>query len=90
MFSYFRTSFPVFHEPRTGARATKLAMKPEIKEIVNGTELVHFRPQPGTLLIFPGYLEHEFIVDHGREPFRFIHFNIQAISNSILSNEGGV
>jgi|TARA_R110000803_G_scaffold138336_1_gene205177 uncharacterized protein (TIGR02466 family) len=81
-----KTSFPVFHEPRTGARATKLAMKPEIKKIVNGTELVHFRPQPGTLLIFPGYLEHEFIVDHGREPFRFIHFNIQAVPKDMVKD----
>jgi hypothetical protein len=61
-------------------------MKPEIKKIVNGTELVHFRPQPGTLLIFPGYLEHEFIVDHGREPFRFIHFNIQAVPKDMVKD----
>ena len=74
-----KTSMPVFHEPRTGARATKLKMKPEVKEIVNGTELVHFKAQPGTLIIFPGYLEHEFSVDHGKEPFRFIHWNLQAI-----------
>jgi|TARA_R110000796_G_scaffold122187_1_gene236535 uncharacterized protein (TIGR02466 family) len=74
-----KTSMPVFHEPRTGARATKLKMKPKIKGIVNGTELVHFKPQPGTLIIFPGYLEHEFSVDHGKEPFRFIHWNLQAI-----------
>jgi uncharacterized protein (TIGR02466 family) len=74
-----KTSFPIFHEPRTGARCTKLKMKPELKGIANGTELVHFRPQPGTLLIFPGYLEHEYAVDHGLEPFRFIHWNITAI-----------
>ena len=74
-----KTSMPIFHEPRTGARATKLNIKPTIKEIVNGTELVHFKPQPGTLLIFPGYLEHEFSVDFGIEPFRFIHWNLQAI-----------
>jgi hypothetical protein len=24
-------------------------------------------------------MEHEFTVDHGKEPFRFIHFNIQAV-----------
>tara|TARA_R110002051_G_scaffold72906_1_gene131818 strand:- start:453 stop:1085 length:633 start_codon:yes stop_codon:yes gene_type:complete len=81
-----KTSMPVFHEPRTGARATKLKMKPEIKDIVNGTELVHFRPQPGTLLIFPGYLEHEFSVDHGKEPFRFIHWNIQAIPKEMAKD----
>ena len=34
------------------------------------------RPKPGTLIIFPGYLEHEYAVDAGKEPFRFIHWNI--------------
>ena len=74
-----KTSYPIFHEPRTGARATKLKMKPNLKDILNGNDLVHFKPQPGNLLIFPGYLEHEFAVDHGKAPFRFIHWNIQAI-----------
>ena len=81
-----KTSYPVFHEPRTGARATKLKMKPKIKDIVNGTELVHFKPKPGTLLIFPGYLEHEFSVDHGNEPFRFIHWNIQAVPKEMAKD----
>jgi len=80
------TSFPIFHEPRTGARTTKLKMKPEIKGIVDGTELVHFRPQPGTLIIFPGYLEHEFSIDHGLEPFRFIHWNIQAVPKEMAKD----
>ena len=53
-------------------------MKPK-QVILAGTDLVHFKPTPGTLIIFPGYLEHEFSVDHGLEPFRFIHWNIQAI-----------
>jgi len=81
-----KTSFPIFHEPRTGARATKLKLKPEIKNIVNGTELVHFKPQPGTLLIFPGYLEHEFAIDFGIEPFRFIHWNIQAVPKEMTKD----
>ena len=81
-----KTSYPVFHEPRTGARATKLKLKPEIKKIVNGTELIHYKPQPGTLLIFPGYLEHEFVVDHGIEPFRFIHWNIQAVPKGMAKD----
>ena len=81
-----KTSYPIFHEPRTGARATKLKIKPQIKEIVNGTELVHYKPQPGTLLIFPGYLEHEFAVDFGIEPFRFIHWNIQALPKEMVKN----
>jgi uncharacterized protein (TIGR02466 family) len=76
------TSYPIFHEPRIGARCTKLKLKnPE--EITCGTERIHIKVKPGTLIFFPGYMEHEFSVDHGKEPFRFIHFNIQAIPKEI-------
>jgi hypothetical protein len=61
-------------------------MKPNLKDILNGNDLVHFRPQPGTLLIFPGYLEHEFAVDHGKAPFRFIHWNITAIPKEMAKD----
>ena len=81
-----KTSMPVFHEPRTGARSTKLKMKTNIKEIFNGNELIHFKPQPGTLIIFPGYLEHEFSMDFGIEPFRFIHWNIQAVPKEMAKD----
>jgi uncharacterized protein (TIGR02466 family) len=81
-----KTSMPVFHEPRTGARATKLKTKPS-NEIFHGTELVHFKPEPGMLVIFPGYLEHEFSVDFGLEPFRFIHWNIQAVPKEMAKND---
>jgi len=80
-----KTSFPIFHEPRTGARSTKLKLKPS-KGIFHGTELVHFKPKPGTLIIFPGYLEHEYAVDHGVEPFRFIHWNIQAVPKEMAKD----
>ena len=72
------TSLPIFHEPRTGARCTKLKLK-EPNKITHGTEIVHFKVKPGVLLFFPGYMEHEFIVDYNKEPFRFINFNIQAV-----------
>jgi hypothetical protein len=49
------------------------------KGIYSGTELVNFIAKPGLLMFFPGYLEHEFSVDHGKSPFRFIHFNVTAI-----------
>ena len=81
-----KTSMPIFHEPRTGARSTKLKMKTNLKEILNGNELVHYKPIPGTLIIFPGYLEHEFSVDFGIEPFRFIHWNIQAVPKEIVKD----
>ena len=80
-----KTSYPIFHEPRTGARTTKLKMKSN-SEISNGTELVHFKPKPGTLVFFPGYLEHEFSVDFGIEPFRFIHWNIQAVPKEMAKD----
>ena len=81
-----KTSYPIFHEPRTGARTTKLKMKTSEKEIFNGNDLVHFKPQPGTLIIFPGYLEHEFGLDFGIEPFRFIHWNIQAVPKELAKD----
>ena len=80
-----KTSYPVFHEPRTGARATKLKMKPG-NGVFHGTELVHFKPKPGTLIIFPGYMEHEYAVDFGVEPFRFIHWNIQAVPKEMAKD----
>ena len=81
-----KTSYPVFHEPRTGARATKLKMKPDQKGVWGGSELIHFKPTPGTLIIFPGFLEHEFSVDFGLEPFRFIHWNIQAVPKEMAKD----
>ena len=80
-----KTSYPIFHEPRTGARSTKLKMKPG-NGIFHGTELVHFKPKPGTLIIFPGYMEHEYAVDHCVEPFRFIHWNIQAVPKEMAKD----
>ena len=74
-----KTSYPIMHEPRTGARATKLKMKPEQGMVWPVADQVSFKPKPGTVMIFPGYVEHEFAVDLGLEPFRFIHWNIQAV-----------
>jgi len=74
-----KTSVPVFHDPRTGARTTTLHMKPDLKGVWSGHEQFHLKPEPGLLVFFPGYLQHEFSVDHGKAPFRFIHFNITAI-----------
>ena len=80
------TSFPIFHDPRPAAKITKLRLKPDLKGIFYGTERIHYRPQPGTLIIFPGYLEHEYAVDHGIAPFRFIHWNITAIPKAMAKD----
>lgn len=76
-----KTSYPVFYDPRQGARATKLK---SIKDSFSAGETIHFDPVPGSLVIFPGYLEHEFVIDFGKDPFRFIHFNLQAIPKEFV------
>lgn len=73
-----RTSFPVFHDPRVAKLATQLPLK-NPTEITYGSDAVNFKPKPGTLILFPAFLEHQFTVDCGLDPFRFMHFNIQAI-----------
>ena len=77
------TSAPIFHEPKIAALATKLHLKPNLEGIWSGHDKIHYRPQPGTLIIFPGYLQHEYSLDYGKAPFRFIHWNIQAIPKNV-------
>jgi uncharacterized protein (TIGR02466 family) len=75
------TSCPTFHDPRPGALMTKLPIKPGINHALDA---VFFKTTPGTLMIFNSYVPHSFSVDHGKEPFRFIHWNCQAVPNIIL------
>jgi len=79
-----KTSFPIFHDPRLGKCVTQLPLKNE-SEITFGTQSINYKPQPGTLILFPSFLEHQFTVDLGIEPFRFIHFNLQAVRKMILN-----
>jgi len=72
-----KTSYPIFHDPRPGKMMGMLKQK-DPKQINYSTEQVHFKIQPGTMIFFNSYLTHEFIFDKGIEPFRFIHFNVQA------------
>jgi hypothetical protein len=60
-----------------------MSQLPEKNEnnITLASEKINFKPSPGTLLMFNSYLPHQFVVDDGIEPFRFIHFNIQATKN---------
>jgi uncharacterized protein (TIGR02466 family) len=77
-----RTSLPVIHDPRPGAVMTTLLTKEGNNDVLSKTT-VDINVKPGTMLFFPSYLGHEFIVDHGIDPFRFIHFNLQAIRKDI-------
>lgn len=72
------TSKPVFHDPRPGKIMIQLPEK-KITEITEASEKIHLNLKPGTFVFFNSYLPHEFPVDHGIDPFRFIHFNIQAL-----------
>ena len=84
-----KTSYPIFHDPRAGAMMTKLPKK-DSEKVSQMSDLIHYKPKPGTLVFFPGYVPHEFAVDYGLEPFRFIHFNIQAIRNGIIESAKGM
>ena len=84
-----KTSYPVFHDPRAGAMMTKLPMKDKEK-ISQMSDQIFYKPKPGTLIFFPAYVPHEFAVDMGVEPFRFIHFNLQAVRNIIVDSAKGM
>jgi uncharacterized protein (TIGR02466 family) len=81
-----KTSFPVFHDPRSGKIMIQLPEK-DTNKITDASEKISFRPKPGTFVFFNSYLGHEFVVDHGIEPFRFIHFNIQAVPKQLINND---
>jgi len=75
-----KTSFPVFHDPRIAKTMSQLTEKDK-DNITLSSEKINIKTKPGTLIMFNSYLPHQFVVDDGIEPFRFIHFNIQAIKN---------
>jgi uncharacterized protein (TIGR02466 family) len=78
-----KTPFPIFHDPRVGKDMIQLPRK-NVNALDTSNDMVHFRIKPGSLIIFPSYLPHEFDIDHGVDTFRFIHFNMQAISKDVL------
>jgi len=81
-----KTSFPIFHDPRPGKLMIQLPEKDNTL-VTDASEKIVLRPQPGTFVFFNSYLGHEFVVDHGIEPFRFIHFNIQAVPKQLINND---
>ena len=48
-------------------------------EVTYGSPEIHYNVGPGTMMFFPSYMPHMYSVDIGYEPFRFIHWNVQAI-----------
>jgi hypothetical protein len=80
-----KTSRPFFQDPRVAHVPLKLKEK-EPTKISNANDIVNFNVKPGTLMLFPAYMSHAYMVDHGIEPFRFIHINIRAVEKDILSS----
>jgi len=81
-----KTSFPMFHDPRSGRMMNLLPEKNQ-SQITIASSIINFKPEPGAFMFFNSYLQHEFSVDHGLEPFRFIHFNIQAVPKQLINND---
>jgi len=77
-----KTSMPVLHDPRQGAMMTKLPQK-EPNKITHANEAVNYKVQPGTMVLIPGYAPHQYPIDMGVEPFRFVHWNIQCVPKPI-------
>lgn len=79
------TSKPMFQDPRTAHVPLKLKEKDPHK-ITNANDIIHWNVKPGSLMLFPAYMSHAYQVDHGIEPFRFIHINMRAIENQVISS----
>ena len=80
-----KTSKPFFQDPRTAHPPLKLKEKDGTK-ITNANDIINYNVKPGTIMLFPAYMSHAYMVDHGLEPFRFIHINMRAIEKEIMSS----
>ena len=79
-----KTSMPLFEDPRPGNVMNLLPEKDKAK-VTFASSQIHYKVQPGRMIFFPSYLPHQYIVDMGYEPFRFIHWNCQAIPKGVLN-----
>ena len=79
-----RTSMPLFDDPRAGNVMNLLPEKDKTK-ITYASSQISFKVKPGRMIFFPSYMPHQYIVDMGYEPFRFIHWNCQAIPKGVLN-----
>ena len=79
-----KTSMPLFEDPRAG---NVMNLLPELDKtkITYASSAVHYKCQPGRMIFFPSYMPHQYIVDMGYDPFRFIHWNCQAIPKGVLN-----
>jgi uncharacterized protein (TIGR02466 family) len=79
-----KTSRPIFEDPRGGNMMNLLPQKDPTK-VSYASHQINYDIKPGRMIFFPSYLPHMYAVDMGYEPFRFIHWNCQAIPKGAVS-----
>jgi len=79
-----KTSRPIFEDPRAGNVMNLLPQK-DLTKITYASSQINYDVKPGRMIFFPSYLPHMYAVDMGYEPFRFIHWNCQAIPKGVLN-----
>ena len=79
-----RTSRPIFEDPRGGNMMNLLPEKDKTK-ITYASSQVNYDVKPGRMIFFPSYMPHMYAVDIGYEPFRFIHWNCQAVPKGVVN-----
>jgi len=79
-----KTSTPLFEDPRAGNIMNLLPEKDRSK-ITYASSQINYQVKPGRMIFFPSYMPHQYILDMGYEPFRFIHWNCQAIPKGVLN-----
>ena len=79
-----KTSRPIFEDPRPGNVMNLLPQK-DMSKISYASIQVNYEVKPGRMIFFPSYLPHMYTVDMGYEPFRFIHWNCQAIPKGVVN-----
>ena len=79
-----KTSIPLFEDPRPGNVMNLLPEKDRSK-ITYASSQINYKAKPGGLMFFPSYMPHQYVVDMGYDPFRFIHWNCQAIPKGVLN-----
>ena len=78
------TSMPLFEDPRPGNVMNLLPEKDKTK-VTYASSQISYKVKPGRMIFFPSYLPHQYVVDMGYKPFRFIHWNCQAIPKGVLN-----
>ena len=79
-----KTSIPMFEDPRPGNLMNSLPEADKTK-ITYASTAINYNVSPGRMIFFPSYMPHQYIVDMGYDPFRFIHWNCQAIPKAVLN-----